>query len=342
MARISLWNPNKTNDYRFFDRQIREQFHIGGTGAIVHKFVGPDAATPGDPSQPDYQNQDFINETTIQDLLFLENRDRKYDSNIYELRGVYQVSDNDFDLSQFGLFLTNDVFYMTFHTNEMVEILGRRLMNGDVIELPHLLDEYSLDANSNPIPKFYVVKDGNKGSEGYSPTWRSHIWRVKLGPLTDSQEFDDILGSTEEDDSLKNMLSSYQAELNITDAIIESAGLNDPVGGGTALVDHLYNFIDDAGEAYYHGGVIASGHTFPATPNVGDFFIRSDFTPNRMFIRQDSKWIRIYDNVENEIWSDRTFNAATFINNDKTHASKDHEFDERISITDVLKPKPDY
>ena len=39
-----------------------------------------------------------------QDLLFLEYRDRKYDQDIYTIRGVYNVQDIDFNLSQFGLF----------------------------------------------------------------------------------------------------------------------------------------------------------------------------------------------------------------------------------------------
>ena len=74
----------------------------------------------------------------------MENRDRKYDPDVFELRGVYNVSDNDFDLTQFGLFLTNDTLFISFHINDMVERMGRRLMPGDVIELPHLRDELYL------------------------------------------------------------------------------------------------------------------------------------------------------------------------------------------------------
>ena len=41
---------------------------------------------------------------------------------------------------------------MTFHLNEMVEILGRKLLSGDVIELPHLLEEYALDSDTSTNP----------------------------------------------------------------------------------------------------------------------------------------------------------------------------------------------
>mgnify|MGYP003313706363 CR=1 FL=1 len=38
-----------------------------------------------------------------------------------------------------------------FNMNEMVEIMGRRLMPGDVLELPHLRDQLLLNANKNAI-----------------------------------------------------------------------------------------------------------------------------------------------------------------------------------------------
>lgn len=343
MPRISMWSPIKTNDYKFHDRIIREQFHVGGTGALVHKYIGPeDGQMSDDPSQPDYQNTGLINETTIQDLLFLENRDRKYDKDIYELRGVYNVSDNDFDLTQFGLFLTNDVLYITFHINEMVELLGRKLMNGDVLELPHLLENYGLDANSPPIPKFYTVEDGNRGGEGFSSTWWPHIWRVKLAPITDSQEFDDILGSAADNESMKNLFSTYQTELDITDAVVEAAELKDPIGGGNLLVDHLHNYVDNQGFEWVPGETVASGSTFPTSPNQGDFFIRTDFQPNRLFVRSDVKWIRLYDNIDVNTWSDRTFNASTFVNNINTDVAAGTEYSSRQAITDAILPHDDF
>ena len=41
MPRISLWKDGAhTNDYRFFDRRIKEMFTVGGTGINVHKYLG--------------------------------------------------------------------------------------------------------------------------------------------------------------------------------------------------------------------------------------------------------------------------------------------------------------
>ena len=99
MPRLSLYRPNKQNDYRFFDRTISEQLTVGGTDLYIHKYLGPQTGTTSvDATQPNY---DILAPTNIQDLLFLENRDRIYDKNIYRLRGHYNVQNLDFDLSQF-------------------------------------------------------------------------------------------------------------------------------------------------------------------------------------------------------------------------------------------------
>jgi hypothetical protein len=167
-------------------------YTVGGTDLYIHKYLGPSASTPSsDYTQPQY---DALNPTNIQDLLFLENRDRVYDTDIYRLRGHYNVQNLDFDLSQFGLFLNNDIIYITVHYNTMIDIIGRKLMVGDVLELPHLLD-YNPLQETIPVAlkRFYQITDSNYASEGFSPTWYPHLWRIKCEPLVDSQEFSQIL-----------------------------------------------------------------------------------------------------------------------------------------------------
>ena len=72
MPRLSLWRENRGNDYKFIDRRISEMFTIGGTGILVHKYLGTTGGA-GTATQPNYQTQSIFN---IQDLLFVENRDR--------------------------------------------------------------------------------------------------------------------------------------------------------------------------------------------------------------------------------------------------------------------------
>jgi len=137
MPRLSLYRPQKTRDYNFFDKLISEQLTVGGTDLYIHKYLGPSNQGPSiDYTQPQYPDN---NPTNIQDLLFLENRDRSYDPNVYRLRGHYNVQNLDFDLSQFGLFLNNDIIFITVHYNDMIELIGRKLMVGDVVELSCLI-----------------------------------------------------------------------------------------------------------------------------------------------------------------------------------------------------------
>ena len=192
MPRLSLYRPNKSNDYKFFDKTIKEMFTAGATDLLIHKYLGPgDNGPSADLTQPQITTPD---PTKIQDLLFLENRDRKYAPDIYTIRGHYNVQNLDFDLSQFGLFLNNDIIFITVHYNQMIELIGRKLMVGDVFELPHLTDYHPLN---ELIPvglrRYYQITDANFASEGFTSTWFPHLWRIKCEPLVDSQEFSSIL-----------------------------------------------------------------------------------------------------------------------------------------------------
>ena len=218
MPRLSLYHPTKSNDYRFFDRTISEMFTVGATDLYIHKYLGPtDQGASIDYTQPQY---DALDPTNIQDLLFLENRDRTYDPNIYRLRGHYNVQNLDFDLSQFGLFLNNDIIFITIHYNDMIDLIGRKLMVGDVLELPHLLD-YNPLKETIPVAlkRFYQITDGNFASEGFSPTWYPHLWRIKCEPLVDSEEFSQILAEPIDQDNylgLWDANKTYPAGYTIT------------------------------------------------------------------------------------------------------------------------------
>ena len=197
MPRLSLYRPNRTRDYQFLDRTISEMYTVGGMDVYVHKFMGPqtggeDSAFSGnfDATQPIY---DELSPMNIQDLLLLENRDRIYAPDVYIMRGVYNHQDIDFDLTQFGLFLNNDTLFITFHFNDMIDTFGRKLMTGDVLELPNIKDFYPLNPNlPRGLPRYYVVQDADFATEGMSQTWLPHTWRVKATPMTDAQEYNTI------------------------------------------------------------------------------------------------------------------------------------------------------
>jgi hypothetical protein len=232
MPRLSLYRPEKGNDFRMIDRVINEQFQVGGTDIIIHKYLGPQDPIEGEATPSTPINSNPVSELGIQDVLFMENRDRKYEKDVYVARGIYTMQDVDFNLQQFGFFLTNDNIMITFHLRSTHELLGRKIMVGDVFELPHLKDEYALGDDMVALKRFYVVTDVTRPASGYSQTWFPHLLRAKCEPLVDSQEYADILSQDAGDgkNTLKDILSTYNQSIAINNQIIaqaeEDAGLS--------------------------------------------------------------------------------------------------------------------
>jgi hypothetical protein len=348
MPRLSLWKNEKTADFHFMDKLIREQFMVGGTAVLIHKYLQPaDQGASNDPTKPNYRVESKLDETKIQDLLLLENRDRIYDPDVYELRGVYNVGDQDFDLTQFGLFLSADTIFVTFHINDMVERIGRKLMAGDVIELPHVRDDLLLDQTKPAINKFYVIQDAARAAEGFSQTWYPHIWRIKASPMTDAQEYRDILQNKADNgiDTLKDALSTYQKELEISNAIVKRGEQLSPT-----ILDSNENIIqntnkkyqENALQPYNHGETLNEGLSFPLDAKQGDFFLRTDYMPATLFVYRGTRWQRITTQTEPVDLRDRVVNAAPFINNNATTVVGNEEMPERQALSQIIKPKTDY
>ena len=205
----------------------------------VHKYLGPSTGDPGDndATLPVY---DQSNPLFIEDLLLLENRDRKYDQDIYVMRGVYRQQDIDFNLSQFGLFLNNDTLFISFHYNDMIDTFGRKLMSGDVLELPNLKDYHPLDRGINKaLPRYYVIQEANFGSEGFSQTWLPHIWRVKATPMVNAQEYNDITTQPFEPDNIWDDGNFYPQGTTVLDGATYYESIRN-VPPGTPITDTTY------------------------------------------------------------------------------------------------------
>jgi hypothetical protein len=238
MPRLSLWRPQQTNDYRFFDRTIAEMYQVGGVDVYLHKYLGP-KVLPDDPgnadaTQPVYDESDPL---FIQDLLLLENRDRAYDPDVYQMRAVYRIQDIDFDLTQFGLFLNNDTLFMTFHYNGMIDTIGRKIMSGDVIEVPNLKDPNPLNAAiTRALPKYYVVQDAAFASEGFSQTWLPHLWRVKATPMVNAQEYQEIVDRPFMPENIWDPGNFYPAGTKVNQGDVYYEAITD-VPVGTPITD---------------------------------------------------------------------------------------------------------
>ena len=387
MPRLSIFKPEKGNDYKFFDRNINEMFQVGGTDLNFHKYLGPydqgdtNKDGPASPSQPNYSDSN-INELTIQDLLFLENRDRKYSSDIYSVRGIYNVQDIDFNLSQFGMFLQNDTIFVTVHLNDVVERIGRKPMSGDVLEFPHMKEDYSLD-ESIPIAlkRYYVIEDVNRAAEGFSQTWWPHLLRLKCKTLVDSQEFRDIVGDATTEGSLASYMSSFNKEKEINDSIVNQAEADAPKSGfnfkqyyvtpiderGNVRTDNVnsteriatnkpinatidtpasstYGFYYDGDGQAPNGYPSGFGTSFPTSNvNNGDYWLRTDFLPNRLFRYDGTRWVKVEDSIRLTTTNDDTRKnwKTKFVNASGSTTINGLTVEQRQSLTDALKPKAD-
>jgi len=385
MPRLSLYKPDRGKDFEFLDRQILEMFTVGGTDLFIHKYLGPDNPDAED-ATADQPHYDAVKETNIQDLLFLENRDRKYDADVYTMRGIYNVQDVDFDLSQFGLFLQNDTLMLTIHIRSSVKTLGRKIMSGDVIELPHLKDEYALNNYAVALKRFYVVEDVNRASEGFTQTWYPHLYRLKLKQIIDSQEFKEILDLPAEEDApggntLRDLLSTYETEMQINNAVVAQAEadaaksgydtshlftLTTDENGDTELVTVDSATLDasdginvdkvmvpptNTGYQGYllgdglppNGEVFGHGISFPSAPSTHDYFLRTDFFPNRLFKYDGTRWVKLEDSVRVSLSNTNTkpTQKGGFVNNTKTDNIAGETITERQSLSKALKAKAD-
>jgi hypothetical protein len=351
MPRLSLYRPERGNDFKFIDRQISEMFSIGGTDFYLHKYIGSNTAPENATAdQPHYAE---LKETNIQDLLLLENRDRKYDPSIYKIRGHYQVQNLDFNLSQFGLFIDNDTVFATVHINDWIRTVGRKPLTGDVFELPHLVDEFALNDYSVALPRYFVIEDVSRASEGFSQTWWPHLYRLKLKKIVDGQAFADILdkpAGENTDQTLRDILSTKGQELQINAAIIEQAEADAAMNGfetrqfytlaidkstGNPTLETADQTDIDASlmgldasriesravRSGYSGYLLGDGFppngyqfghgvTFPSQPYLNDYFLRTDFAPNRLFRFDGQRWVKVEDAIRHTL-TNTSANFAT-------------------------------
>ena len=123
---------------------------------------------------------------------------------------------------------------MTIHINSSVKTLGRKILSGDVVEFPHLIDEYALNDYSVALKRYYVVEDVNRAAEGFSQTWYPHLYRVKLKQIYDGQEFSDILdlpAGDDADNTLRDVLSTFETEMQINNAVVAQADADSAKSG---------------------------------------------------------------------------------------------------------------
>lgn len=215
----------------------------------------------------DYQQTSIDN---IQDFFFQENRDRDYASCSLQLRAQYTPFDSLGDLGKFGLSVL-DQYAFTVSFARMIEVLGRPIVTGDILEIPV---EMQWDHNMKPVKKFLEVIDTGWSSEGYTPGWKPILWRFQATQLIPSQENRDIIGTV---DSYLSKTSD-ESFFNQFDQQIETLG-------HIATEENAASAKDDFPEQGQDPSKIASANALlgplePRTPDNHDLYIEDGLPPD--------------------------------------------------------------
>ena len=229
------------------------------------------------------------------------------------------------------------------------------------------------------------MEDINRAAEGFSQTWYPHLYRIKLKQIYDSQEFKEILqkdAGTGDGKTLRDVLSTYEKEMQINNAVVQQAeddtkksgyetknlytlqvddkGKPELVTTDTStldttthntLTDRINQTPDKSGYDGYllgdglapNGEVFGFGISFPSASDKGDYFLRTDFLPNRLFRYDGGRWVKMEDNVRMTLSNTDTRSnlKGTFVNNTKTSSIGGETVTERQALSKALKPKAD-
>ena len=92
-----------------------------------------------------------------------------------------------------------------------------------------------------------------------------------------------------------------------------------------------------------NGEVFGHGISFPVEPSTHDYFLRTDFMPNRLFKFDGARWVKLEDSVRMTLSNKDTKSTLKggFINNTTADTIAGDIVEERQSLSKALKAKSD-
>jgi hypothetical protein len=113
-------------------------------------------------------------------------------------------------------------------------------------------------------------------------------------------------------------------------------------GQGTTPTDFGYTMGYLTGDEYAPNGLpVTPGVQFPPLPSSGDYALRLDYYPNRLFRYDGRMWIHISDNVRSPLdWGPENLSQrSSFVNNTHTVSTTDQgNIPSRQSLSQALGP----
>ena len=206
--------------------------------------------------------------------------------------------------------------------------------------------------------------------------------RAKCKPILDSQEFKQIFDkeSGEEGKSLRDVMSTFEKEMQINQAVLQQAEADAPKSGYDTEQffvmptdkDGNVNIIDasdtepDASSStrvsatlrtpsknYYiaygggdgipaNGSPYTFGTSFPSSADKGAYHLRTDYYPNRLFRYDGNHWLKVEDGARMSLTNTHQNNPITnFVNEDDTRVENGETKNVRTALSKALKPEAD-
>jgi hypothetical protein len=105
------------------------------------------------------------------------------------------------------------------------------------------------------------------------------------------------------------------------------------------------------------GVAFTAGISFPMNPVIGQYCLRTDYMPKRLFRFSGTRWIKMEDNVRmtmsnlgpSDVGADQRYEGkdardtlkTSFINNSKVNTINEKQIVEKQSLSKALRPKAD-
>ena len=234
----------------------------------------------------------------IQDNLFFENRDIQYSQSPQCVLCQYNPAAKPNDLNKMGFMPVTEELDISVLISDIHQELGRSLIIGDIVALPHVTDD-SYDAGGPPTGQpgaLYEVIDVFVDANSYDPSWRDHIYTVRVEPLTHKQETYDITGEPSEgfvdQDAIDTVpLVDRDQMLPINYEVSREARNAGEAGKDTS---RLYGETNDN---FQMDGIPPNeepytfGTDFPLSATDGDWFRHEGYEPPKLYNYQVDRWV---------------------------------------------------
>lgn len=335
-----LYQKSRGKTFRYVDNVTRSYISMGGALIHIYPLIG---VVDSKGNVTDINNTEFV----VGDAVLNENYGRKYSHTTYDMYAVTTLNPPNFSWNYSGIsIIDGNVVEFVLSYTDMIEILGRKIIVGDVIEVTYERDCDVLGADKGRN-KFYQVTESVRDDNGWSPDYSYHLWRMKCKPILNSPEFSDLFQDAEptggedgfyeptgsinggggldkgatQDDNLNDIVDETLKEAEGEDGSPENGWI--ATGVSYRLFD-AHHFLLKENDKYYIGerpnivgddGIAAEttceeipfGESFPKNMEEGKYFLRTDYDPPKLYKRVFDKTT---EQVINIVYDGKTITNA--------------------------------